>query len=228
MSRKNQPKKPPVNFDPNKFTPLTETQKAVFQSYEDGQNLILHGYAGTGKSFVALYLALDDLWNYSDYKKVVIIRSAVPSRNLGFLPGGPEEKVDVFELPYHKICAKIFSRGDAYKNLKTQNRVDFESTSFLRGTEFTDSIIIVDEFQNMTFHEWYTVMTRMGKNCKIILCGDYRQHDLIKSDVKHMINILKEVSSMDFHEFQIDDIVRSDFVKEFIIKSSKYLENNSI
>ncbi len=231
MSRKNQPKKPPVNFEPNKFTPLNATQREVFKSYEDGQNLVLHGYSGTGKSFVALYLALDDIWNYSDYKKIVIVRSAVPSRDLGHLPGGPQEKVDIFELPYHKICAKIFGgRGDAFKNLKAQNRVDFESTSYLRGTEFTDSIIIVDEFQNMDSDELNTVMTRIGKNCKIIVCGDFRQTDFKrtseKSGIHQFLKTVRRMEEFDFHEFGIDDIVRSDFVKSWIIESEKVKDEN--
>lgn len=221
MSKKNQKRVVPSLY-PNKIQPLTGTQEKVFVSYDNGQNLLLHGYAGTGKSFVALYLALDDLFNYEDYKRIVIVRSVVPSRDMGFLPGSIQDKAKIYEQPYVDICTKIFKRGDAYQILKTKNEIVFETTSFLRGVTYDDSIIIVDEIQNMQFSELATVITRTGNNCKLIFCGDFRQTDFKreceKSGLKHFMKILNRMKEFDVHEFGISDIVRSDMVKSFIIE----------
>lgn len=207
--------------------PLTKTQSKVFNIFQSDQHLVLHGYAGTGKTFLSVYLSLREILGGSaDYKKIVIIRSTVASREQGFMPGGPKDKAKMYERPYETICTDLFGRGDAYQILKTKNYVDFESTSFLRGDTFHDSIIIVDEMQNMTFQELDTIITRIGQNCKIIFCGDFRQTDLQKQEERRgliqFLKILKNMDHISYVEFGIDDIVRSAFVKEYIIQKSKF------
>lgn len=202
--------------------PKTETQAEVFDCYDAGANLVLHGVAGTGKTFCALYLALDDILNYNDthYKSIKIVRSVVPTRDMGFLPGNLKEKIKVYEQPYQAICSELFGRGDAYDVLKTKNLIEFVSTSFVRGTTFNDSIVIVDEVNNMTFHEIDSVVTRMGQNCKMIFCGDFRQSDLTgreTSGILTFIKIAKAMSNIELIEFGEQDIVRSGLVKEYII-----------
>ena len=209
-----------------KISPLTETQKEVFDSYAEGYNLMLHGYAGTGKSFISLYLALKDvLTDNIPYDKVVIIRSVVQSRDMGFLPGTEKEKMKVFEEPYREIFAQIFNRKDAYDMLRLKNKVEFTTTSFLRGLTFEKSIIIVDEAQNMNFQELDTVITRVGTDSKIIFCGDFRQTDLNKkndmSGIKQFMDITDRINSFVNIEFEIDDIVRSGLVKEYIIQKTE-------
>lgn len=201
--------------------PLTRTQEDVFKHYEAGQNLLLHGVAGTGKTFLAMYLALKDVLNERLYQRVVIVRSVVPTRDMGFLPGNQKEKQRVYEQPYSAITTELFGRGDAYEILKTKAIVDFISTSFVRGVTFNDAIIIVDECQNMTFHELDSVITRIGKNCKVIFSGDYRQTDLTrdveKNGLRQFMDVLGHMNEFQTVEFTEEDIVRSKLVKNYII-----------
>jgi len=208
------------------FSPLTESQKEVFRNFDNDEHLVLHGLAGTGKSFISLYLALRQvLTGSSDFNKIIIVRSVVPTREVGFLPGSVKEKIKVYEQPYETICTELFGRADAYNILKTKNYVEFMSTSFIRGITLDNCIVIVDEIQNMVFGELDSVITRIGKNSKLILCGDFRQSDLQKDiDRKGLLDILKILKAMDYFkyvEFSERDIVRSDFVKQYIIQKSR-------
>jgi len=209
-----------------KINPLTENQKLAFKSWNSGFNLLLHGLAGTGKSYISLYLALKEiLSNDSRYKNIVIVRSAVPTRDIGFLPGSVKDKTKIYELPYQTICTDLFGRGDAYELLKTKKVVDFMTTSFIRGNTFYDTIVIVDEVNNMNFHELDSVITRLGENCRLMMCGDYRQSDLgryEKNDLLSFIRILDDMKGFFHVEFQIEDIVRSGLVKEYIIAKHKH------
>jgi phosphate starvation-inducible protein PhoH len=203
----------------------TEAQRQAFDLIQDEKNVILHGVAGTGKTFISLYLALKDLANRASSKKrVVIIRSVVPTRDMGFLPGNDKEKTKVYEAPYRAICEELFNRGDSYEILKTRRTIDFISTSFVRGTTLNDSIVIVDEVQNMTFHELDSVITRIGRNCQLILCGDFRQGDLQgreKSGIIDIMKILDRIRGFEHVEFFEEDIVRSGFVKSYIIEKTR-------
>ncbi len=213
------------HFELRHIQPLTVNQEKVWDAYEAGSNLMLHGYAGTGKTFLSSYLALREVLHYETYKKVVIIRSVVPSRDMGFLPGTEKQKAEVYEQPYQEICDDLFGRDDGWKILKLKGLVEFTTTSFLRGMTFNDSIIIVDECNNMTFQEIDTVMTRIGNNSKIIFCGDYRQSDLHKphekTGIKELMGITRRMPSFDHVEFGIEDIVRSGVVKEYIIQKTE-------
>lgn len=211
--------------------PLTENQKKFFEEYKKGIPMIaLHGVAGTGKTFCALYKALAEVLDKaSEYKKVIIIRSAVQSRDIGFLPGDMKEKTEVYTQPYHDICYALFNRKDAYKKLEDQGDIEFVTTSFIRGTTFDNAIIIVDEMQNMNFEELDTVMTRVGTNSKVLWCGDYRQTDLRKvndkSGILRFLNIAKFMNEFSKIEFEAEDIVRSDLVKDYILAKLKYEDN---
>jgi phosphate starvation-inducible PhoH-like protein len=212
------------HFQPKRISPLTENQKRTFDAYDEGKHLVLHGVAGTGKSFVSLYLAYDDLLaKKTDYEKIVIIRSVVPSRDIGFLPGSIQEKIEVYEEPYKTITDNIFGRGDAYGVMKKKGQLEFLTTSFLRGTTLNNCIVLVDEIQNCSFSELDTVITRIGTNSKIIFCGDHRQDDLSSdrkreySGILDFMRVLQQMSSFEFVEFGIEDIVRSGLVKEYLI-----------
>jgi phosphate starvation-inducible protein PhoH and related proteins len=203
------------------ITPMTYAQKQVFESYNQGYNLMLHGCAGTGKTFISAYLAIRDIMNKVEGKtKLQIIRSVVPTRDMGFLPGNTAEKSKAYEAPYIPIFADLFGRGDAYDILKKKTKVNFETTSFIRGMTFDDSIIIVDEAQNLTFHELDSVITRVGDNSRIIFCGDFAQSDFRYKNEQEGINnfmkIVGRMKSFDSIEFQRQDIVRSDLVKDYI------------
>lgn len=202
-----------ANLDLQTIEPLTQNQLKAFESEK---NLVLHGVAGTGKTYISCYLAFDDMIK-GYYDKLVIIRSAVSTRDIGFLPGNESEKASVYEEPYKDICIELFQRGDAYQILKTKNLVHFMTTSFIRGVTLRNATIIVDECQNMSFHELDSIITRIGENCRVIFCGDFRQADLAKNGLKDFIRVLKVMDSFDLIDFEIKDIVRSQFVKDYII-----------
>ena len=192
--------------------PLTRNQVLAFESE---RNLVLHGVAGTGKTFISCYLAFDDMTK-SMYKQLIIIRSAVPTRDIGFLPGSEKEKASVYEEPYKDIAVVLFQRGDSYEILKTKGLLHFMTTSYLRGITLKDAVIIVDECQNMSFHELDSIVTRVGTNCRIIFCGDFRQADLAKNGLQDFIRVLKAMDQFDLIDFEIKDIVRSGFVRDYI------------
>ena len=192
--------------------PLTRNQVLAFESE---RNLVLHGVAGTGKTFISCYLAFDDMTK-GVYKQLIIIRSAVPTRDIGFLPGSEKEKASVYEEPYKDIAVELFQRGDSYEILKTKGLLHFMTTSYLRGITLKDAVIIVDECQNMSFHELDSIITRVGTNCRVIFCGDFRQADLAKNGLQDFIRVLKAMDQFDLIDFEIKDIVRSDFVREYI------------
>ena len=201
-----------ANLDLQEIEPLTKNQVIAFESTK---NLMLHGVAGTGKTFISCYLAFDDMVK-NIYKRLVIIRSAVPTRDIGFLPGNEKEKASVYEEPYKDICIELFQRGDAYEILKTKGLVHFMTTSFIRGVTLRNATIMIDECQNMSFHELDSIITRIGQGCRVIFCGDFRQADLPKNGLHDFVRILKAMEEFDFVDFEIKDIVRSDFVKQYI------------
>ena len=207
-----------LNFYLKEIEPLTKSQLAVFES---NKHLMLHGCAGTGKTFISLYLALDDLQK-EEHDRIVLVRSAVPTREMGFLPGTEDEKSKVYENPYVNIMQELFSRGDnPYGQLKQKGIISFLTTSYIRGTTFNDSVVIVDECQNMTFHELDSIITRVGRNCRIIFCGDFFQADLKNNGLNDFMKIIKAMAEFDFIEFGINDIVRSDFVKSYLVQKYK-------
>ena len=217
-----------------KFEPLTDNQAKFFEAYKHGDYFtMLCGSAGTGKTFIALYKALEEVLDRSSsFHRVVIVRSAVQSRDLGFTPGSVEEKMSLYEQPYMQICHTLFGRRDAYDALKECNRIEFISTSFIRGMSFDDAIILVDECQNLTWEELSTIMTRVGYRSKIVFCGDYKQTDLYrnnkdKSGMKKFHEIAKMMPSFTNIEFTTEDIVRSSLVKDFLIAVERY-ENASV
>ena len=215
-----------LNFNLKNIEPLTQNQKLTFDVYHQGKNLLLHGIAGTGKSFISLYLSLNQILSgNSPYKKIVIVRSVVPTRDMGFLPGNTKEKAKVYEAPYTAICTELFGRSDSYEYLKSKNLIEFISTSFIRGITLNDCIVVVDEIANCTLHELDSVITRVGKNCKVIMCGDFRQSDFTreheKAGLPHFMKILQRMKSFGFVDFNENDIVRSSMVKEYIIMKNK-------
>lgn len=205
-----------INFVLREIIPLTDMQKMAFDSE---RHLVLHGSAGTGKTFISMYLGFRDIQE-GLHDRIVIVRSAVPTREMGFLPGREDEKARVYEEPYYNIVTDLFGRGDGYEYLKEKDFISFMTTSFIRGLTMDDAVIIVDECQNMSFHELDSIITRVGQRCRIIFCGDFMQSDLKKAEkngVRDFLDILDRMSQFDCIEFGIDDIVRSNFVKEYLI-----------
>ena len=221
-------KKPIGNAYLLDIEPITDNQKRLFDSYSENKHLVAYGTAGTGKTFISLYNALVDILDdTTPYDKIYLVRSLVSTREIGFLPGDHEDKADIYQIPYKNMVKYMFQMpSDAdfemlYGNLKAQDSIKFWSTSFIRGTTLDNAIVIVDEFQNLNFHELDSIITRIGENSKIIFCGDASQSDLVKTNdrngIHDFLNILRKMPSFDIIEFSVDDIVRSGLVKEYII-----------
>lgn len=206
-----------ASLELREIEPLTRNQLKAFEST---QHLVLHGLAGTGKTFISSYLAYDDMVKQTA-NQFVIIRSAVPTRDMGFLPGTEKEKAAVYEEPYKDIAIDLFGRGDAYDILKQKGLVHFMTTSFIRGITLRNAVILIDECQNMSFHELDSIITRMGENCRVIFCGDFRQADLKDNGLQNFIRVLERMRLFDLIEFQVEDIVRSEFVKSYIIAKNE-------
>ncbi len=206
--------------------PIGRNQEEFFKTFYTHSCHVLHGTAGSGKTFVAMYKALEEVLSAFKFKRVVILRSPVAARDIGALPGDVDEKSSVYQIPYEDMCHGLFNNREAYQRLKEQYKIEFAITSYLRGLTFDDSIIIVDEMQNMTYHEAYSVMTRVGENSKIIFCGDRKQSDIRDSGINKFIGVLKSMKETKCIEFTIEDIVRSKLVKSFIIAEEKYVNSN--
>ena len=221
-------KKPIGNTYLLDIEPITNNQKKLFDSYAEGKHLVAYGTAGTGKTFISLYNALADVLDETTpYERIYLVRSLVSTREIGFLPGDHEDKADIYQIPYKNMVKYMFQMPtDAdfemlYGNLKAQETIKFWSTSFIRGTTLDNAIVIVDEFQNLNFHELDSIITRVGENSRIVFCGDASQSDLVKTNdrngIHDFLEILRKMPSFDIIEFGIDDIVRSGLVKEYII-----------
>ena len=212
--------------------PITDNQKQVFASWKKGKNQFLFGCAGTGKTFISMYLALNDIFDLkSKYERVVLVRSLIPTREIGFLPGDEEDKAALYQVPYQNMVQFMFEMPNEqafnglYDKLKGQGTLFFLSTSFLRGLTFDNTIVIVDECQNLNFHELDTITTRVGQDSKIIYCGDFSQTDLLKQNERNglhdFLRILEEMQEFNCVEFNIGDIVRSGFVRNYLIQKTK-------
>ena len=216
----------------NEIKPVTDSQKVIFDSWKQGLNQFLFGCAGTGKTFVSLYLALSEvLKNETPYDKVVMVRSLIPTREIGFLPGDEDDKAALYQVPYSNMMQFMFEQPNEqafetlYNRIKSQGSFYFLSTSFLRGLTFDNTIIIVDECQNLNFHELDTIITRVGQDSKIFFCGDFSQSDLTKMHERNglmdFLQILQEMEEFNCVEFNIGDIVRSGFVRNYLIQKTK-------
>ena len=229
LTSKQMKRRKPINSEMlREIEPLTENQQKLFDAYDKNQNIIAYGCAGTGKTFITLYNALCDVLDErTPYEKIYIVRSLVATREIGFLPGDHEDKSSLYQIPYKNMVKYMFQMPTdsdfemLYGNLKTQDTISFWSTSFIRGTTLDKSIIIVDEFQNLNFHELDSIITRVGEDSKIMFCGDATQSDLVKTNERNGIidfmQILRIMPSMDIIEFGVDDIVRSGLCKEYLL-----------
>jgi len=229
LTAKQSRRKKPINLDYLiDIDPLTENQKLLFKYYDEGKNIFAHGVPGSGKTFCLLYKALKDVLDETTpYEKIYIVRSLVQTREIGFMPGGEDDKKSLFEIPYKNMVKYMFQMPSdvdfdmLYGNLKSQNTISFWCTSFIRGITLDNCIIIVDEAQNCSAHESFSVISRCGEDTKIMFSGDIEQSDLTRASEKtgiiDFIRVIEAMPSFEKLEFGIDDIVRSSLVKEFVI-----------
>jgi predicted ribonuclease YlaK len=229
MNPKQMKRKKPISSDYLlNIEPLTDNQRIMFEEYGRGQNIFAYGAAGTGKTFLALYLALRDVLDeHTPYEKVYVVRSLVATREIGFLPGTHEDKASLYQIPYKNMVKYMFEMPNdgafdmLYENLKAQETISFWSTSFLRGTTLDKAIVIVDECQNLNFHELDSIITRVGEDTKILFCGDASQSDLQRSNERSGIidfqRILQQMKEFSLVEYGVNDIVRSGLIKSYLI-----------
>ena len=208
---------------------VTKNQIEVFKQYKSGKNLFLYGPAGTGKTFVILYNAIQEVLDPKiNYNCIYIVRSLMPTRELRFYPSDEQDKSSLYQVPYDNMLRFMFKLpaedqfGILYEELKRQDNVAFLSTSFLRGITLDNAIILVDECQNLNFHELDTIMTRVGQDSKIMFSGDFDQTDLRedkeKAGLGQFLKIINEMKEFYSCEFDIGDIVRSGLVRSYIIQ----------
>ena len=220
------------NFDLKHIQPKGKNQESAFHSYFGGNNILLHGVAGTGKTYISMYFAMCEIVS-GRADQIVIVRSTVQTREMGFMPGNEQEKLSYYEQPYVELCSELLDKPGAYKKLKELKAMRFMSTAFVRGLTLDNSVVLIDEVQNMTDHEINSVLTRLGENSRIIICGDFRQDDLTngrgkhKSGLSRLIEVAKRMSKFDMVEFQVSDIVRSGFVKDYITQRTLLGYDNS-
>ena len=226
QNRKRQPISANLMIDVN---PLTDNQKKMFDAWDAGKHLFVYGCAGTGKTFCALYKALYGcLKETPNYQSVYLVRSLVATREIGFLPGDHEDKSSLYQIPYKNMVKYMFELGNdndfemLYGALKAQETIKFWSTSFLRGVTLDNSVIIIDEMQNLNFHELDSIITRVGENSRIVFCGDAMQTDLTKTNEKNGIHDFMRILEMmpeDFSliEMGLDDICRSGLVRNYLL-----------
>ncbi len=200
--------------------PKNSAQEELFHAWFNGKHLVAHGSAGTGKTFLAFYLALQEYLEQR-VRRIIIVRSAVATREVGFLPGTLEEKTAMYELPYKDIAWELIGRPSTYDDMKEAGAIEFMTTSFVRGLTWDNAVVIIDEGQNMTFHEINSIMTRIGHNTRIIFTGDTKQTDLDGrklgcEGMTHALKVMKGMDNFQDVEFTKFDIVRSEFVKEWI------------
>ena len=202
--------------------PITQNQVKAYEAWDEGENLVLAGSAGTGKTFIALYLALEAILEKSSpHDKIIIFRSVVPTRDIGYLPGSLAEKTAPYEIAYQGIVTQLIGDNAGWNRLTTSKQIEFMTTSFIRGMTLDNAVIIVDEMQNLNFHELDSVITRVGNNCRIILSGDYHQSDFKdgyeREGIQKMLRIIEHLKHFSIIQFTWQDIVRSDFLRDYIM-----------
>ena len=240
LSTKQMKRSKPINSSlMRNIEPLTETQEKLWEEYAKGQNIYAYGCAGTGKTFCLVYNALKEVLSEdSPYEKVYLVRSLVATREIGFLPGTHDDKSFLYQIPYKNMVKHMFSMytdkefETLYDDLQRQETISFWSTSFLRGTTLDNAIVIVDEFQNLNFHELDSIITRVGENSKIMFAGDATQTDLPKvaerTGILDFMQILEGMPEMSKIEFNIEDIVRSGLVRSYLVSKINQGYNEKI
>lgn len=212
--------------------PITDSQIEAYEQWDKGRNLILSGAAGSGKTFIALYLALQELIK-NRKKRLVILRSVVPTRDIGFLPGTQEEKEAAYLTPYIGVISEIFKNNPTlFTSFLKSGTVEFLTTSYIRGITLKDAIVVVDEFQNCNFHELDSIITRIGKGSRVIFSGDYYQSDFTnrkeKEGIGEFLKIIESLKHFKKIDFTWKDCVRSGMVRDYLMTKEKMIEDNAI
>lgn len=200
--------------------PLNYIQGAYLEAIKSNDIIFGIGSAGTGKTFIAATYAAEQLF-YKKIDKIILTRPNIETgRGLGFLPGTLEEKYAPYLLPFDAIFSHALGRGFYEYALKSKT-IEPTPLGFLRGTTFEDCIVLVDEAQNCTREEMKMLLSRIGRNCKMIFSGDTEQADIPNSGLDDACDRLENIKGVEVVEFLDEDIVRSEMCKQIIMAYRK-------
>ena len=214
----------------NNFEPKTDNQKLFYNKISDFNNqlILCHGIAGTGKTYVSIYKALQDVLRRGlPYNKLIIINPTVDVGNedkLGYLPGELQQKIQQYNESTFTILNKIIGKARANKMIQ-DGKVEIGVLNFLRGTNLEDCYVILDEAQNVSPMQIKTLMTRISENCKMIIQGDMSQCDKYKAngitayEKSGFYDVwfrLKGVEGVEHHAFTREDCIRHPLVKRIL------------
>lgn len=196
-------------------SPLTEKQKRIIRS--DAEHLVIKGPAGTAKTYSALARGLLSL-SREEVERIIIIRSPVEIRQIGLLPGDVDEKVEQYAAPYIDLLTSLSPKHN-YKSLVQKKLLEFMPTTFLRGRTFDNCFIIADEFQNLSAHEFETIITRVGVGTQLVIVGDDTgQSDLSSREAgefREVLDVTARMPEFETHTFDVEDILRSGLVRSY-------------
>lgn len=204
------------NYNFKEVQPLNFIQGEYLEAIRRSDIVFGIGSAGTGKTYIAASYAASELF-HRRIQKIILTRPNVETgRGLGFLPGTLEEKYAPYLLPFDNIFSKALGKGFYEYALKNK---DIEPTplGFLRGTTFENCIVLLDEAQNCTREEMKMLLSRIGKNCKMIISGDTEQADIEYSGLDDAVRRLENIPGIEVIEFLDEDIVRSKMCKQIIM-----------
>ena len=202
----------------------TENQKKLANAFRENDLVFALGPAGSGKTYVAIALAVKALKN-KEVKKIILSRPAVEAgEKLGFLPGDMKEKIDPYLQPLYDALQDMIP-GVKLKEYMENNIIQIAPLAFMRGRTLNDAVIILDEAQNTTPHQIKMFLTRLGLNAKMIITGDMTQIDLPVSQISGLaqaIHILESIPGIAQIEFNKSDIVRHKLVQRIVEAYEKY------
>lgn len=199
------------------LVPMNDNQRLYIKALETSDQVIVCGYSGTGKTYIAATFAAN-MYAAKEVDKIVITRPIVSvGKDLGYFPGTLEEKMTPWVAPVLEVLVDQLGKGVVETGIKNGN-IEVAPLSTMRGRSFKNTFIILDEASNTTIPEMLMFLTRIGKNCKVVINGDVRQQDIKEqSGLSKIFHLIKKYNMpIPVVEFEVDDIVRSDLVKEWI------------
>jgi phosphate starvation-inducible PhoH-like protein len=206
----------PVEYGFTDVKPLNFIQGEYLRAIQTNQIIFGVGSAGTGKTYVAATYAAGELFHRRIQKIIVTRPNVETGRGLGFLPGTLEEKYAPYLEPFDNVFTRCLGKGFYEYALKAKD-IEPRPLGFMRGSTFDNCIVLLDEAQNATREEMKMLLSRIGKNCKMIISGDVDQSDIPDSGLSDAINRLDHIPDIEVVRFLDDDIVRSKMCKQIIL-----------
>jgi phosphate starvation-inducible PhoH-like protein len=206
----------PIEYGFKDVKPLNYIQEQYLDAIKQNDVVFGVGSAGTGKTYIAASYAAGELF-HRRVNKIILTRPNIETgRGLGFLPGELDEKYAPYLEPFDNVFQRSLGKGFYEYALKNKD-IEPRPIGFMRGATFDNAIVLVDEAQNLTKTELKMLLSRVGKNCKVILSGDPDQRDISNSGLEDAIKRLEQIEGVEVVRFLEQDIVRSRMCKQIII-----------